>query len=380
MSILILIRINDVLNIGNATERWVRRIAFNNSKNYNENIAKLVLIYTPYFEHLLWPINGLNSTSMKLTQFDGKPCSKTCFLTYNKTNLAKSDAVLFHHRDLPSKDEFDVIMLNRSLQQRWIYYGQESPRNIFGDLSHLNGIFNWTITYSRESDIVSSYGSYRNITPQGNMKNHIGTNYGKEKEDLIAWTVSHCGTTRDNIVSRLTELLPVSIYGRCASFFPKRANKDHDTDCPKDTPQCAEIMKTFKFYLSFENGLCLDYITEKYWTTPLDNNMVPIVFGLNYDKKNSIPGSYISISDFSSIESLANHIKYLDKNDTAYNEYFQWKSKYERKNPDWVCQLCENLYNDQLPSKVYVNLKDFWAKDTSCLKEEENFVDSLIDG
>ena len=33
--------------------------------------------------------------------------------------------------------------------------------------------------------------------------------------------------------------------------------------------------------------------------------------------------------DFSSPEALAEHLRYLDGNDTAYNEYFEWRREYE---------------------------------------------------
>lgn len=67
----------------------------------------------------------------------------------------------------------------------------------------------------------------------------------------------------------------------------------------------------------------MDYITERYWYTPLDHNIVPIVLGgANYDDKNAIPGSFRNILDFSSVKSLANYLLYLDRNDTAYDEYF----------------------------------------------------------
>jgi alpha-1,3-fucosyltransferase len=42
--------------------------------------------------------------------------------------------------------------------------------------------------------------------------------------------------------------------------------------------------KGYKFYLSFENSLCSDYVTEKFWKI-LNFNIVPIVLGgANYEK------------------------------------------------------------------------------------------------
>lgn len=370
------------INAVQYTNNLAKRMALNISNIKNKNVSKLVLVYTPIFGNLPWPNSYLRSTKL-LSQNDGKPCEKTCFLTYNKSDLAKSDAVLFHHRDLPSRTKFDLINQERNSQQRWIYYGQESPQNVYGNLSHLNGIFNWTVTYGRDSDVVRPYGTYGNITAQINDTafEQVQRNYSTGKDGLVAWIISHCGTTRDKIVSKLSELLPISIYGHCAPNFPKRANK-RDTVCQKNTQQCSQILEKFKFYLSFENSLCVDYITEKYWWTPFENNMVPIVFGLNYDEKNSIPGSYINIWDFPSLEALAEFLLYLDKNATAYNEYFQWKTKYERTVFDWECDLCDKLHSE-LPSKVYHNMKDFWGEETTvCLheKDEEKLVGGLING
>ena len=39
--------------------------------------------------------------------------------------------------------------------------------------------------------------------------------------------------------------------------------------------------------------------------------------------------SFIDVRDFSSPRALAEHLSYLDANDTAYQEYFQWRRKYK---------------------------------------------------
>ena len=51
--------------------------------------------------------------------------------------------------------------------------------------------------------------------------------------------------------------------------------------------------------------------------------MIPVTYGLGYEAIGAPKGSYIDVFDFPSVESVAKHILYLDKNDTAYNEYFR---------------------------------------------------------
>ena len=98
----------------------------------------------------------------------------------------------------------------------------------------------------------------------------------------------------------------------------------------------------YKFYLSFENSFCKDYITEKFFKV-LNYNIIPIVLGRANYSKFAPSKSYIDVRDFQSIGQLAEYLKYLDKNETAYAEYFEWKNYFRvivnYKNV--FCQLCQ---------------------------------------
>ncbi len=54
---------------------------------------------------------------------------------------------------------------------------------------------------------------------------------------------------------------------------------------------------------------------------------MPIVLGaLREDYyQEAPPNSYINVDDFGSIKQLTDYIRYLDRNDTAYANYFAWK-------------------------------------------------------
>ncbi|CAG7816541.1 unnamed protein product [Allacma fusca] len=111
-----------------------------------------------------------------------------------------------------------------------------------------------------------------------------------------------------------------------------------------------EIGVYYKFYLSFENSLCKDYLTEKVFEA-YSAGMVPVVYGgANYDL--FLPrGSYINVESFPSTKSLADYLLYLDQNPSEYLKYFKWKTSSilvsdHTNMGNGYCQLCEKLHKD----------------------------------
>ncbi len=119
---------------------------------------------------------------------------------------------------------------------------------------------------------------------------------------------------------------------------------------------------------------CRDYVTEKFWNA-LGLDLVPVVLGgANYPEI-APPKSYINARDFDSPAELAEYLKYLAGNETAYAEYFRWKDHYTLyNNPEQyssraICKLCEALNDDsreEYPDKVIRNLDDWWISRAKC--------------
>ena len=98
--------------------------------------------------------------------------------------------------------------------------------------------------------------------------------------------------------------------------------------------------------------------------------MVPIVYGgANYSSF-APPHSYINVMDFATPKTLAEYLKFLDQNPTEYLSYFWWKDFYrvnwKDKTVKSMCKLCQMLNDDDLESKVYEDMSDWWKKGGKC--------------
>ena len=356
------------------------RDTHNETNKNSKGNKKLVLIYTQLHGHDEWYNLRKDNLSTVMDTFKCK--RKSCEVTYNKARLKYADAVIFHDRDIPSPSELYEVSKNiRPHKQRWIWFTAETPKNTEHSLLPYDGLFNWTMTYKLSSDIVVPYLQSRQLSSQ-DPKPDPNINYAKGKKRKIAWLIGNCKfQLRMEVAHILEDHTDVYAAGRCRDAYKKKMN------C---TRWCNEKeLFNYKFYLGMENGICKDYITEKYWYFMEKFNMVPIVLG-GGDYSNpfaSIPGSYINIMDFKSLKDVANYINYLDKNDTAYNEYFAWKQEYKVWHPVvgdwpfesyWMCILCEMLHDESLPNKVYHKLSDFWDQQTDCELPERAFVQKFF--
>ncbi|KAG0723819.1 Alpha-(1,3)-fucosyltransferase C [Chionoecetes opilio] len=175
-----------------------------------------------------------------------------CTTTGDRTRypLEQIDALIWHFR---SKDR--SLPKKRSPHTRYVFWMQESPSYLYGNLRNYRNVFNWTFTYRRDSDIVNPYALvFRRRKPL--PPDH--RDYAAGKTKLAAWFVSHCGTEsgRESLVMSLKKRLSVDVYGYCG---PLKCDKKNTGDCYN------MLNKTYKFYFSFENSLCQEYITEKFF-------------------------------------------------------------------------------------------------------------------
>lgn len=259
---------------------------------------------------------------------------------------------------------------SRPVGQKWIMHIIESPwKSTYVDFSRFDNLFNVTLTYHTKSDIVANYShGYFRRRSMGEqiewLKHHKASNYASGKKRPVAAFISNCHahSNRVQYIKHLKRYIAVDIYGRCGSLTCRR----------NISRECYYMLnRTYKFYLSFENMICQEYVTEKLWNVikPEDMYVIPIVMGgANYSKILP-PNSYIDIADFDTPKDLAKYMTLIDKNDTLFNSFFSWKEKYVFQKADTeTCQLCEYLNKFKDKVSVYPIFETFWNLKKDCSK------------
>ena len=271
-----------------------------------------------------------------------------CFLTSNQRDFVTSDAVFIHSK---ASTKLPPASL-RPPGQLWVFYTRESPPYA-GTFYKEKNIFNLTMTYLRKSDIVESYGKVLPGRFGGGFNS--SRNYLEGKNRSAVAVISNCKQKgRLEYVHELSKFIDVDVYGRCGKQILCK--------------NCWEDLQRYKFYLSFENSICIDYVTEKFYDNGLKFGMVPVVLGgANYsDPSVAPPGSYINARDFVSVQKLAKFLAKVGSEPQLYNQYFQWRSHYKlARNHRDMCDLCVLLHQNRT-IKVYEDVMQWYIRENHC--------------
>jgi alpha-1,3-fucosyltransferase len=116
------------------------------------------------------------------------------------------------------------------------------------------------------------------------------------------------------LAEELKKYIDVDIYGKCGNLSCGAGN-------------CFDHTKIYRFYFSFENSLCDDYITEKVYRT-MQHIIIPVVYNGVEMSRFLPPHSYIDANAFATPEELAKHLIFLSNNPEEYVKYFWWREHY----------------------------------------------------
>ncbi|XP_015781539.1 alpha-(1,3)-fucosyltransferase C [Tetranychus urticae] len=278
-----------------------------------------------------------------------------CRFTSNRSILENADGLIFHARDINISD----LPNKRKPEQRWIFLNHESPAHTsFSSLSSLDGLINWTATYRLDSDFKLSplFVPVPTVLPKPFINN--------QRPGIVSWLVSNCHTpsNREAYVEELSKYIPVDIYGACGNH----------TCLPKMSQDCYKTLADkYYFYLSFENSICSDYVTEKFFFI-MNYPIVPIVFGGADYKKIAPSNSFIDALSYESPRSLAEYLKHLLENPDDYNSYFNWKRFYTQSSSHYACQICKALNKEGDSKKTWDKLSEWWFGNATCYRWDKN--------
>ncbi|CAG7786957.1 unnamed protein product, partial [Allacma fusca] len=313
------------------------------SSNYNEDQEKLILVYTKSYGRRWLPESWSRGGNLFFLDSPDFTCPRKCVFTDNKNFSSMADAVLFGVLDTlyHSKDEIQKYPKpsERKKDQIWIASAIEPA--LYHDVTRikeLNYMFNWTATFRLDSEIYWPYGFFYKLKEPKRLEEiKLPNATVLRSKRLAASMISNCEAWggRDYVLNSLKKYMDIDSYGKCG-----------DKQCPNNT-QCREYLGDhYKFFLAFENSLCQDYMTEKFFSS-LSLGMVPVVYGLGNYAHIAPPHSYINALDFPNTKALAEYLLHLDKNDHEYLAYFEWRRNYAMgDNGDKVqfCALCMKLW------------------------------------
>ncbi|XP_041811910.1 4-galactosyl-N-acetylglucosaminide 3-alpha-L-fucosyltransferase 9-like [Chelmon rostratus] len=269
-------------------------------------------------------------------RFDFQDCKTlfkidSCYLTDDRSLYPRAHAVLVFHRAI--QDNLSNLPTSpRARFQRWIWFNMDSPtstRRIAG----VQGLFNLTLSYRKDADIHVRW----KLTLKEKTDQDIVL---PKKERLLCWIVES-NDLQTNSGERYNYYRELAKHIKVDVFDSSSAENYFQT------------ISSCKFYLSFEESIHRDYITETF-NGPLAAGTVPIVLGPprgNYE--DFAPGtSFIHVNDFPDAVTLAQFLLRLEKDNEAYIKYFNWRRIYtarchlteeKHKFAHAICQACRHV-------------------------------------
>ena len=177
-------------------------------------------------------------------------------------------------------------------------------------LSQWNSLFTWTLTYKYGLDIRLGFAK---IIPHNKYHNGYDPkkNYSKGKSKTAIILLSNCQSNCFKIVKMLQKYIDVDIFGRCVK------------PCPTTRSSCYSLIPKYKFYLAFENSICMDLLTEKSIFNEIIKGVVPIIIsGANLSNPDLIPPkSYINAREFETKREVGNYLQHVASKPEIYNTF-----------------------------------------------------------
>ena len=331
------------------------------NKNRSEVKLKRIVFYHQANFQTVRNVNGsFNSTFFEQCQV------KSCLLSFNKSDAPFSDAGILNW-----EKQHSPVTFKRPRDQVWIFIQHEAPVSYKPKkLQAAHNYFNWTMTYSEQSDLPLPYGALK-LKSLDSMyqRNYLAVSKNKTKDAL--WIVSHCPTLskREQYVDILKQYVNIDILGKCGQKWDCGHAHNHEAG------DCFSILNsTYRYYLAFENVLCTDYITEKFYENYKYDIIQVSRAGDNKHRPNKLDKNvYVSTEDFKDAHELGRYLRSLSLDKEKYAKILSEKDRYEAVPyvellKERMCEICMRLNKLDDYKKVYKDVYGWMLKTTRCFK------------
>ncbi|CAG8495340.1 40696_t:CDS:1 [Gigaspora margarita] len=321
---------------------WKQRHYITKYLNNNKKL-KIYITYGSWYT---------NEDFLRLTyNFDGTlaDCDIPCIWKQANYDIASSE--------LETADA--LFNVDTSQSRETLREGQKTIKLTIEPKTHCSGchygndLVDIYSSFDEDSDLPTSYVRddpeiWRTIQPFDITK--LSPN-----STLVSFVASHMTEYRKTFIPSLQDHMSVASFG----YVYQNTPWSHYPECLNlgkfETKNC--VVSKYPFYLALESCQEKDYSTEKLWNT-FKVGVVPIIWGApNVRSYLPHPKSVIFVEDFSDVEELANYLKYLAKNETAYLEYHKWKTmkfsdEFEKKSylsmRNMECNICKEVARQRI--------------------------------
>lgn len=251
---------------------------------------------------------------------------RRCLVTDSRAKWSDPQlgAILFYGSNFEKWD----LPVPRSRNVLWALLHEESPKNapVFCHDDAIS-LFNVTSTFRSGSDFPLTLQYLESLSQLTSSRNVVsfGDKLAADSLAPVVYLASGCDNPleRDRYVRQLQRFIAVDSYGACL----------HNRDLPsgvdafegRDPPELDTLLSRYLFYLALENAACPQYITEKLWR-PLRLGVLPVYAGApDVQAWLPNPDSAILVSNFSTLQKLAEYMHRLRKNESLYEAYRRHK-------------------------------------------------------
>lgn len=284
------------------------------------------------------------------------PCLFASNFEFGQSCLEEVDGFVFH----PPTMNKQKVPKKKLPYQQWTLFCTESEHNYpILDSQEFRSQFDINMTYHIADQVPFTY-----FIAMDYYLEYYPFLYPKPEKAPVMMMISNCKAKnrRGEYLQQLMKYIQIDSYGGCLK------NKEIPPEM-KGWPWYEvkwNLTSRYKFVISFENSIGEDYVSEKLFHSFIAGS-VPIYWGApNIEDFLPSEKSIIKMTDFRTPRDLASYLLYLDKNETAFFEYLDWKVKgeiskefYRLENTSprtGPCRLCLEVARRQ--RKLFISQKD----------------------